>query len=264
MADALGLTQKEVELLSKLAIAILEQDNDKYFSAMESGPEKSKEKIVHGVFCYIKEFVSGVLVDNKDLLWVYAKEQTQYHVSGNYSIKIGEKYYYLYEHKKVILYNLELVSDDRNHVRFRDNDVIIKNCIFKSTLGFSDNTNIVIENCIFNDIDCDGVDCLEFGGSGIKNVSISACEFSNMYFNSIHKVIFWAPNANSFTIERTIFKNIEAGSKVISSLGGEAQGEIKDCRFISCRGSVLFDVFSNAKLSLKNNTYENCCQVTYR
>lgn len=269
MAEALGLTKEEVELLSKLAIAILEQDNDKYFAAMENAPEKSTEKIVRGVFCYIKEFVSGVLVDNEDLLWIYSKNQTQYRTYDYciHSIKDKEKRYDLTDHNKVVLYNLELVSDDRNHIYFRENDVIIKNCIFKSTLGFSDNTNITIENCKFNDIDCGGCECLSFGGSGIKNVSISACEFSNMCFNSIHQLIFWAPDADTCTIEKTTFKNIKAEGGirgVIASLGGITQGKIKDCSFISCQGSKLFYLCGDANLSLENNTYKNCCKVTNR
>lgn len=76
VSEALGIGREHTGWLCDIAIAILEQDTEKYHAACENIPHDKKTPIVESVVCYLKEFVVGVLVDTDELLWIYAKEKT--------------------------------------------------------------------------------------------------------------------------------------------------------------------------------------------
>ncbi|MGN1340737.1 MAG: hypothetical protein ACI4WS_10625 [Oscillospiraceae bacterium] len=76
VSEALGIGREHTGWLCDIAIAILEQDTEKYHAACENIPHDKKTPIVESVVCYLKEFVVGVLVDTDEMLWIYAKEKT--------------------------------------------------------------------------------------------------------------------------------------------------------------------------------------------
>lgn len=74
-ADMLSVRKNRFEWLTGIAKCILMQSSEEYKAVCEKIPHDEKNEILPNIVCYLKEFVSGVLIDTDNLLWIYSDEK---------------------------------------------------------------------------------------------------------------------------------------------------------------------------------------------
>lgn len=238
IADTLGIGKKQAGWLCDIAVAILEQDSDKYHAACDNIPHDDKTPIVECVVCYLKEFICGILVDTDELLWIYSKEKAEFDLNA-----VTEKYNAYYEsgtaveisRKKIILQNL-IVS---NEYYFKSSDQVdIINCEFlNKCINFENCPDVTIENCIFN-------------------------------FNNNRYSFIYTESTKNISLCNTVFKG--CGSIYGQVIRGKIQcsTEIVGCTFENINGADKYDdgiiIISDykGKTSVSDSSFNNC--HTYR
>lgn len=254
MFDALGLSKDEVSVLAELAAAILEQCSDRYFSAMKNAPGESVEKIAKGIFTYIREFVSGVIVNTSELVWVYSSER-----DGLMEV-VGDTH--LGDPKQIIFENVRINTssiEGCNHLVFR-------NCYGKTPFELMNNERVFFLNCEFCINTFDVYDNFFEIGS-VKSVLFKWCDFTDMRFGNTKGgtagMIRFVDNSCHVFFEDSKFNDIECiggWSSIITGKSTPASLTVKNCNFIDCapNGSLFPNVSFH---ELENNTYLNCKNV---
>lgn len=252
IAEALGMTKENISLMSELAVVILEQDNDKYREVCEKIPADDVMNIVGIAICYVKEFVSGVLLDTPDILWINSKKRFDLD---------KETYYSIDNYKDVIVENADVYFDISVSTC---GNVMFRNCIGTCRMICSKISNLTLEKCKFDLSNYSETTTYLFHLSDVNNFNVLGCEISNvpLYGYSQYHV-FNVNNNNScelFKIENTSFFNINSPSKYLLFVYmSYASIVVKDCKFTTCSGRYLFP--KSKTLTFENNTYENCCEV---
>lgn len=261
---ALGLKKDEVSFFAKIAVAILEQDNDKYFKIIGKIPDKYKFKVVSKIFCYLKRFVSGVIVDSPEMFWFYSKEVIDYDLDGNFYKKLGEC-------ENVLIENINICHNC--HFR-RCKNVIIRNCSSTGILFFSNINNVKIENCEFNGsypqkyrfnflFDLEDVD----------NFSITDCKFEHYILgenndNNGCGIIRLSDSDELCTIRisKSSFYDVSVkyGYTIIDKYASDlfwARAKrtlVSDSKFDCCFGYGLFTKYVNVEF--EKTKFNHCCK----
>lgn len=240
ISDTLGIGKKQAGWLCDIAVAILEQDSDKYHSACDNIPHDDKTPIVECVVCYLKEFICGILVDTDELLWIYSKEKAEFDINKtqNQYTKKNDKYGtdVTLSRKKIILENLIVL----NYYMFNAiNQVEIKNCEFIGRyIAFSNCSDISFENCIFN-FKNRSDSCLKLNGY-IENISIYDTHFIYNPDSNYHFMMIEGGNIRNALIKTCSFENFVYGNNWTGNYKSHGIIMIAD------------------KLSISDSSFNNC------
>lgn len=173
IACAFGMRRNYLEWMTGIVKAILEQDTQEYTKVCQQIPHDAKKRIVPTVICYLKDFVSGVLVDTDDMLWIYSKEKRKIDIKALFpDMKISRK--------KVVLENVIIdVEGEDNILNINGcENLFIANSEFIH-VGISMNAikNILLKNVIFNAIISKDKYVMEIGAGEI--MQMLGCKFIN-------------------------------------------------------------------------------------
>ncbi len=257
-ADMLAVRKNRFEWLTGVAKCILMQSSEEYKAVCEKIPHDEKNEILPQIVCYLKEFVSGVLLDTDDIYWVYSREKTEFkqeYVEENHVIAVThgiacpEIYIVAHDKKKVIFENIiteqYILLSSCNHVEF-------KNC----ELLFVQHDNVgeaYYDRCIFDGKNsCNNI--FYYSDTEI-NVHFTNCKFANYLSKN------WNENGKlnrqkytvSITANNCNFANISnyGPSQYVLLCYGEHV--VKNCEFINCGSkSRLWD---NCSVTEENNTF---------
>lgn len=115
-ADMLSVRKNRFEWLTGIAKCILMQSSEEYKAVCEKIPHDEKNEILPQIVCYLKEFVSGVLLDTDDIYWVFSKDKIVF---------MNESELYIHDRKKVIFEN---IINNRTISMQSCKSVFFKNC----------------------------------------------------------------------------------------------------------------------------------------
>lgn len=242
-ADMLAVRKNRFEWLTGIAKCILMQSSEEYKAVCEKIPHDEKNEILPQIVCYLKEFVSGVLLDTDDIYWVYFREKTEFKQDGNQYQRIE-----VHDRTKVIFENI--ISEQCIELS-SCNQVEFKNCellyVFHNNVG-----EACYERCIF-----DGKNRLPyiFDYSDTKiNVLFTNCKFANYKageWNNSYKLNKAKPTV-SITADNCKFANISRyrNSQLLLCNGKHI---VKNCEFINCGNES--DLWRSSEVTQENNTF---------
>lgn len=148
IACVFGMRRNYLEWMTGIVKAILEQDTQEYTKVCQQIPHDEKKHIVPTVICYLKDFVSGVLVDTDDMLWIYSKEKRKIDIKALFpDMKISRK--------KVVLENviIDVEGEDNNLLFSSCEEIMIIHSEFRH-IGVDMETfgQAKWEDCVFEEI----------------------------------------------------------------------------------------------------------------
>jgi len=274
ISEALKMKKKTVEILGRLAVAILEQNSDKYHEVYDTIPKNNIYKLVMAIACYLKEFAQGILADCDDLYWVYYPQKTEYTFPERQSewkcenrktvifenLVISGESIFVYCADTVTLTNCELAYARIINVR----EFNINNCEFDgldSRYKFyivSDGTIVNINNSIFKNYTFEIIND-DYGsgalGSARKARKKAEADFGN--YKLIGDIIHGYYSSIKVNVSFCKFINIHSSWKGDYLFSRGSNTSVENSEFINCDELPLFD--SNCKLA--NNTYTSCSEV---
>lgn len=254
-ADMLAVRKNRFEWLTGVAKCILMQSSEEYKAVCEKIPHDEKNEILPQIVCYLKEFVSGVLLDTDDIYWVYSREKTEFkqeYVEENHVIaethKINGRYCIVaHDKKKVIFENIItehcILLLSCNHVEFKNCELVY--------VQYDNVGEAYYDRCIF-----DGKNSwhniFDYSDTEI-NVHFTNCKFANYKageWNNSYK-LNKSKSAVSITADNCKFANISCNyNGTLLCLGKHI---VKNCEFINCGSkSRLWD---NCSVTEENNTF---------
>lgn len=267
LAEALGLKGDRVLLLSEFADVISEKDSEKYRELYEKLNPADAAEVIGGAIGYIKEFVSGVLIDTPELFWISSQKREEYVVDD------GELPGYI----KVVVENATIKST----LGFRDcKSVILKNCVVNKPISFSNIDSAAIDDCDFNSNGEKGESSILI--KKVSSLSIDECKFSDMVFENNNNALISFSESKGCTIhiEKTSFFNLRSKvGEVILAFNRSGGGgimrsmermnsspslfSVKNCDFTNCCVEALFQrsLNNSMRMLLEDNTYSNCCRA---
>lgn len=259
-AEVLKLTKVQVEAIANVVKAILMQDNDEYARVCADIKDDIKYDILVNASCYTKEFVSGVLVDCKELLWVYDNKETNFELlaidSKSFVCNGKSRTEYSYDANSVIIEGLN-TSLSRNEELYCSNckKIQFKNCKFDYTyLYLSDCENISFEACDFHS-------SVNFHSTG--SVEFESCSFYNNGTTQT-KVKHTRFNKCTFNdIKTDEYKGIADNSNIFSIDSHRGTFELEACKFTDIKLSYIIHQGEDrwgsfVFVSVKNCIFENC------
>lgn len=240
-ADMLSVRKNRFEWLTGIAKCILMQSSEEYKAVCEKIPHDEKNEILPQIVCYLKEFISGVLLDTDDIYWVYFREKTEFKQDGN----SDEDYITVHDRAKVFFENI-ITSDQFvslsscNHVEFKNCELVCvehynvgeasyARCIFDGANGswasifdYSDTKiNVLFTNCKFANYQI--TDRGGLSGSVVVSITADHCKFSNIFRNYGYALLY------------------------------NGKHVVKNCEFINCGNkSTLWD---SSCVTEENNTF---------
>lgn len=274
LAEALGLKEDRVSLLSELADVISEKDGDKYHELYEKLSPADAAEVIGGAIGYIKEFVSGVLIDTPELLWICSQKRNEYVIEANETLEDDELRFRMVN---VVEKIGEMKSPDIKYAGYRR--IFIENSTIRSILGIIDCKSIVIKNCtigvplFFNNLDNVTIESCTFDfernkpiypfcAMKVSCISICSSKFSNVIFDGLHGALIFLLSCGTLNLDSSSFFNLSNsnGNVIISSrpFGDISLSlTVRNCDFTNCSGKALFP--SGIDMVSENNTYSNCC-----
>lgn len=252
IAEALELTKEYISLISQFAVVILEQDKEKYYDLCEKMPIDCVMNIVVKAMCYVKEFVSGVLIDNADMLWICVKESEFYDFDKS-------DYKYIKGYKKIIFENISTTS---NLIIKNCGRLILKKCFFYNRINFLNIGLVNIEDSQF-DMQNKEEFYYIFWLEDVGTVFIDNCKISNVSFERRNgSGVFKVESCLKLIVNRSFFFNIHKRAYFTILASGAydaAMIVVRNCRFESCLQYNLFP--SSRNLTLEKNEISNCCDI---
>lgn len=279
IADALRISKKNVGYLSGLAASILEQSAEKYHAACDNIEKENRWALVRNIVCYVKEFVSGVIIDCDEILWIYSKEMTElkyFDIERDNEGKIDDvkSYNNWSNHKEVIVENQKILwyddfDDPYFHKftsklipRFSIDDCesfTLKNCYSERNFSFTNVINVDITKCKFdfsyrkkdNTLShvfwLEGINTFKFSESSISNLWIAQ---HIDYYNAVFRI---CSDDMSLSLSKSHFSNIRKvdrynGFIICSENKGNRYSykcyevrsiNIEECSFCSCSGDEI-------------------------
>ena len=202
IADALRISKQNVNHLSELAVSILEQSADKYHAACDKIEAENRWALVRNIVCYVKEFVSGVIIDCEEILWIYSKEMAELKYFDIERDKDGEivdvkSYNNWSNHKQVIVENQKILwYDDFDAPYFHGFRHISIPCFDIDNCEF-----FTLQNCYSE---------RSFGFTNVINVDISKCKFDFSYRKKDSSLsnVFWLNGVNTFKFIESSILNL--------------------------------------------------------
>ncbi len=256
-ADMLAVRKNRFEWLTGIAKCILMQSSEEYKAVCEKIPHDEKNEILPQIVCYLKEFVSGVLLDTDDFYWVYSREKTEFKQEymedhdyifshGIYDM-YGENCIVAHDKKKIIFENIitdhSISLSSCNHVEFKNCELVF--------VGHDNVGEAHYDSCIF-DGKTSLCDIFDYSDTKI-NVLFTNCKFAN------YKAGEWdnyklneAKPTVSITADNCKFANISRyGNRLLLLCNGKHV--VKNCEFINCGSkSTLWD---SSCVTEENNTF---------
>ncbi len=301
IADALRISKKNVNHLSELAVSILEQSADKYHAACDKIEAENRWALVRNIVCYVKEFVSGVIIDCDEILWIYSKEKAElkyFDIERDEDGKVVNVNFYneWSNHKEVIIENQKILWYNITYRTYigtstgTPSSVVenceafsLKNCYCETPFYFTDVLDVDISNCKF-DFSYRGRNASlqsVFSLKGVVNFKFSESSISNLWidkYSGYYAVFRICSDDLSLSLSNSHFANIhkldDYNGFIICSERSNGQYSIKhykakfinieDCSFHSCSGDrIEYSKMIDSELSFqqKNNTIQNCCKL---
>lgn len=268
MMSALGIGEIEAAHISIIAAAILEQNQDKYTEATAKILADDRLKLTECIVCYLKEFVTGIIIDTPDLLWVYSKEKKQFEFPVEIQEDGKERMINSFEnHKTCIFENLII---DGGFYLYSGNTAIIRNC----DLGFAkfdSFAEVVIDNCLF-DGNLGHLNYTFYEVTNNSKIELLNSTFQNYSYcgglgqhrlrctmrDKEHYELY-----NSVRVDKCRFINIHSDNyngtgerAVFSDSKYDTSISMSNSEFINCKGNYLF---YKKPVNFENNTFNNCC-----
>lgn len=242
VSEALGIGREHTGWLCDIAIAILEQDMEKYHAACENIPHDDRIPIVESVVCYLKEFVSGILVDTDELLWIYAQKKTKLNLidicgTDEYNSQNS------LARKKIIIQNIIVegsTETDINRclkINTCENVIIINSEFYYNVIQIFNCPEVNITDCLF-DFRGYQYSCIDL--SGVQNISIKGTTMKNS--NMLRSQVIKGEITNNAVFENCVFENLNGYDGYQN-------------------GVILMGRWGN-QVSIKNTSFNNC--HTYR
>ena len=279
LTAALGFKKKQVEILSSLTAVILEQNSNEYFKIYRTIPKNDVFSFIMSAICYIKEFVSGILIDCGELVYVYSKEKTDLKKLletmpsvfqeedasywGIYHCKILNRKKAVFEN---LIINQQIQLESGNSVTFKNCEMYsakvinyrfleITECVFD---GRNDSTNfyfisegikISITNSIFRNY------LSEKGRIGCRLI----CKEDNIYRCGYVTTNSARVENCSVIVNQCSFENIDSDKVFSNAFSSHNRNvSVKNSNFLNCTSKFLFSEWE----TLQNNTYTNCCDIS--
>lgn len=243
-ADMLSVRKNRFEWLTGIAKCILMQSSEEYKAVCEKIPHDEKNEILPQIVCYLKEFVSGVLLDTDDIYWVYFREKTEFKQDGNYD----ENCVTVHDRTKVIFENIiteqYIVLSSCNQVEFKNCELVY--VVYKNVGEAS------YDRCIFDGKNrCTYI--FDYTNTKI-NVHFTNCKFANYKageWNQNYK-LNGAKSTISITADNCKFANISRNG-VTPVLLCNGKHIVKNCEFINCGNES--NLWYSSEVTQENNTF---------
>lgn len=262
-ADMLSVRKNRFEWLTGIAKCILMQSSEEYKAVCEKIPHDEKNEILPNIVCYLKEFVSGVLIDTDNLLWIYSDEKRNLVISDEIkdtSILDGSEYIKIQNKKHVIIENSVV---DCDIMIYSCNEVTFKNCElifvylksvgkaqYDSCLLSGENEKLTWRTCdylyrFFYYENCNGI-----------NVVINNCTFSNSGYgkgsdNGARKLTAGSCNVH-LEVNSSNFINLRSSVNPLL-YDSKAGAEFRNCEFVNCGDPNNY--WYKTYVTEENNTY---------
>lgn len=224
IAQGLGIGRQRLEWLSGLAKCILAQDSEQYAELCKQIPHDEKTEILPCVVCYLKEFVTGVLLDIDDLLYIYAKTKAEFDFS-----QLG-----VLSRKNIIIENI-IFKYDEDALEIKSSEKLeINNC--------------EIENILLN---CYCIEKVNIVKSVFYNLG-SKGAFCNICFE----------NTDELFIQESSFNSCNGFYYVLRLENIEAIKLLK-CKFVDCVGRDDYLIYfsggvEKTRIILQENKFTGC------
>lgn len=240
-ADMLAVRKNRFEWLTGVAKCILMQSSEEYKAVCEKIPHDEKNEILPQIVCYLKEFVSGVLLDTDDIYWVYSREKTEFKQDGNQDKKIE-----VHDRTKVIFENI--ITNDQGVSLSSCNHVEFKNCELANVVH-NNVGEARYDKCIFDGKNYGWGSIFDYSDTKI-NVLFTNCKFAN--YQTEISVLNSNLDVVSITADHCKFSNISC-DYYSSTLLCNGKHIVKNCEFINCGSkSTLWD---SSCVTEENNTF---------
>lgn len=249
---ALGMTKEQISLISELAVSILERDNNKYRKVCEIIPADAVMNILGAAMCYVRQFVSGVLIDTDEIFCICFNEQTFFDFDKN-------NYRYINGHTKIIIENACI---ETNLIIKNCERLVLRKCRFSNRINFLNIGLVNVEYCEFdmlNRIDFYYI----FWVEGVGSLFMDRCNISNVLFERRNSSgVFKIESCSELTVNSSLFINIhkQAYNTIIAGeIPEKSKITVSDCLFDNC---LHYNLFANGTaLILEKNEYRNCCKI---
>lgn len=236
-ADMMAVRKNRFEWLTGVAKCILMQSSEEYKAVCEKIPHDEKNEILPQIVCYLKEFVSGVLLDTDDFYWVYSREKTEFKQDGDQTIEVRDRTKVVFEN---IITEQDIVLSSCNQVEF-------KNC----ELAYVEHNNVGearYDKCIFDGKNYSWASIFYYSDTKM-NVLFTNCKFANYQITDrgglSRSVVV------SITADHCKFSNISC--RYNYGLLYNGKHVVKNCEFINCGSkSMLWD---SSCVTEENNTF---------
>lgn len=248
--DMLKFSKQEIKYVSNAVKAIIEQDTSLFDLTRNLLPESMYEL---NLFEYVKDFYSGVIINNPIFTHIYSKDKKEYDIPDN-----------LIQSQNVVLENLILNKNITiGKQGIMGQTVTIKNCDITATNlnvhsnSFSYYEKVNIENCEFKKFNKYTV-CFDH----IKNIFITNSKFFECRYISDNGqitgiVLHDLGYGNKLILEKTVFvdcgtqtkynKKLYSTDCVISNI---EYVEINNCTFANCNDKYLEGAAKNLNVPL--------------
>lgn len=223
--DMLGFNKVNMSEMAKFAVAILEQDSEKYQEILEDKNEQIQENIL----CYAKEFVTGLIIHTSKKAYYFSKELMEYKLTteadGEVKDVVG---LFLNGLKYVKFENLIFNFSEGISLKTIEN-VSFENChLMACTLSLESIDKIAINNCVFK---------WDKGNNYVYENDCSNCYYSN-------KAIKTWLELSEISITNTSF----------SGFGGYSHTNRYDC----AKGTVFYDGYNRNAKGENKILFDNC------
>lgn len=238
-ADMLSVHKNRFEWLTDIAKCILMQSSEEYKAVCEKNPHDEKNEILPQIVCYLKEFISGVLLDTDDIYWVYFREKTEFKQGGNYD----EYCITVHDRTKVIFENIIAQYIDLSscrHVKF-------KNCKLAS-VQHNNVGEASYARCIFDGANGSWSYIFDYSDTKI-NVLFTNCKFANYHLTD--QGVLSGSVVVSITADHCKFSNISCNYSCALLCYGKHV--VKNCEFINCGNKSM--LWNSSDVTEENNTF---------
>lgn len=241
LAEILMVEKSRLKYLSQMARAILEQDQEGYYALCQELPECFRMALIERAVPYLKEFISGILVDTPEMLWLYAREKSDFDLSNFSKLRIP--------HDTVLLEHLTLTLAELCNIDFSNScqRAELRECDFRNcTLRFFNVSKITINNC-------------EFAASHgipvkfIINIRSQKCE--NLYMNGCHMHNIYLDRGNK--IDKTALIRVEEENENFEFKAGDSRFENIKLPPVAYTSSLFFCV-KHSKAHLSKCRFTKC------
>lgn len=263
LAEILMVEKSRLKYLSQMARAILEQDQEGYYALCQELPECFRMALIERAVPYLKEFISGILVDTPEMLWLYAREKSNFDLSDFSKLNIS--------HDTVLLEHLTVKSADLYTINFAGScqKIELRECSFRNCrLQFFNVSKLTINNCEFTASDSIPVGfVIRVPSWRCENFYMNGCYMHDIYLgrgsgrgDRTALISVGKENKNcEFKASDSSFENIKlppsAHTSSLFFCVEPSKARLSKCRFAKCNVNNTNPIFSGDWIIEKD---QNC------